>query len=76
MTTTPAPVEVTPSAWLYEGPAMLEDETIIHDQKYFPKRMAYKPGGWTETPLYTAEASQHGTRALCRLNWWRRCAQM
>jgi hypothetical protein len=43
---------VEPVAWMYEGPAMLEDETIIHDKKCFPKRQAYKPAGWTETPLY------------------------
>lgn len=39
-------------AWMYEGPAMLEDGTIIQDRKCFPLRQAYMPSGWTETPLY------------------------
>lgn len=44
--------ELKPVAWMYEGPAMLDDETIIQDKKCFPLRQAYMPSGWIETPLY------------------------
>ena len=52
------PVQTKPVAWMYEGPAMLEDETIIQDQKCFPVRQIYKPSGFTETPLYAHPPAQ------------------
>ena len=52
------PVQADPVAWMYEGPAMLEDGTIIQDRKCFPLRQIYKPSGWTETPLYAHPPTQ------------------
>lgn len=58
MTDKPAPVEVTPSAWLYERkpeawPAA--PSVIVETQARWAEDDTARPF-WTETPLYTAEA--------------------